>query len=197
MRLPSFVFEMIAALPKLMALARGLAWCLLIRLAGGQCGWGLRLERGCRFRYRLHPGIRLGHRVCMGRDTCIDCPPGGFLSIGDRNRLTQGVFISAIGHVEIGADVLIGEYVSLRDANHGFDRADLPIRSQTMQPQPIIVGDDVWIGRGAAILAGANIGRGSIIGANSVVTGVVPPGMIAAGSPARILRSRFEAAKSG
>ena len=56
----------------------------------------------------------------------------------------------------------------------------------------VTIGNDVWIGHGAVILPGVSIGTGAVIGANAVVTKDVPPYMIVAGVPAKILRPRFD-----
>ncbi len=57
---------------------------------------------------------------------------------------------------------------------------------------PVIIGNDVWIGANVVIMNGVTIGHGAIIGATSVVTKDVPPYTIVAGSPARVIKSRFE-----
>ena len=91
--------------------------------------------------------------------------------------------------IEIGNDCLIGEYVSIRDANHGMEEGT-PMRFQPHESEPIILEENVWIGRGACLLKGVRIGAGAVVGANSVVTHDVPARAIAAGSPARVLRYR-------
>ncbi|NLX05651.1 MAG: hypothetical protein GXY33_10960 [Phycisphaerae bacterium] len=68
----------------------------------------------------------------------------------------------------------------------------LPIGRQGHRSAPIRIGDDVWIGRGAAILEGVAIGRGAVIGANSVVTRDVPSMEVWAGVPARFIRRRSD-----
>jgi acetyltransferase-like isoleucine patch superfamily enzyme len=55
---------------------------------------------------------------------------------------------------------------------------------------PIVIEDDVWLGYGVVVLSGARIGRGAVIGANSVVSGAIPPGAVAVGAPARVVRFR-------
>lgn len=115
---------------------------------------------------------------------------GAVLSIGDRVLINNGFVISANNYIEIGADTLIGEYVSIRDADHKYEQADVVIGQQGMSSKPIQIGDDVWIGRGAVIVKGINIGRGAVIGANSVVTKDVAPYDIVAGVPARRIKSR-------
>jgi virginiamycin A acetyltransferase len=57
---------------------------------------------------------------------------------------------------------------------------------------PITIGHDVWIGTHCVILSGAEIGTGAVIAANSVVTGAIPPYAIAAGTPAKVIRYRFD-----
>lgn len=116
------------------------------------------------------------------------------LTIGDRIWISRGCLLQCAGRIEIGDDVLIGEYTSIRDTQHGSDRNDIPIRSQVDVIGEIKIEDNVWIGRGCLILGkpgGIILGTGSIIGANSVVTKSIPPNTIWGGVPARQLRSRF------
>ena len=89
--------------------------------------------------------------------------------------------------VTIGNDCLIGEYVSIRDADHGTEPGT-PMRSQAHASAPIVIGDDVWIARGAVILKGVTIGSGAVVAANSVVNRDVEPNSIVGGVPARLLR---------
>ncbi|HEY1744978.1 MAG TPA: hypothetical protein VGG18_17540, partial [Granulicella sp.] len=64
----------------------------------------------------------------------------------------------------------------------------VPAQRKLHSPAAVVVGRNVWIGDGVAVLPGATIGDGTIIGANSVVTGAIPAGVIAVGSPARVVR---------
>lgn len=176
--------------PKVMSRLRGGLARAAIRAVGGSCGRRLRIEKGLRVRQGWHSGIHLGDDVYLGRDTTIDCPRGGRLAIGSRATLTQGVFVSAVAEVFIGDDTLIGEYCSVRDAAHGTALDGVPMRAQPMEPDPISIAADVWLGRGVAVVAGAQIGAGAVIGANSVVLGDIPEHAIAAGAPARVKRLR-------
>ena len=64
------------------------------------------------------------------------------------------------------------------------------MRAQPMEPSPISVGADVWLGRGVAVVAGVTIGSGAVVGANSVVLGDIPERAVAAGAPAQVRRYR-------
>lgn len=91
--------------------------------------------------------------------------------------------------VEIGQDCLISPFCYIIDSDHGFQKG-LPIRSQKYTINPVVIGDDVWIGVGSAVLKGVSIGAGSVIGARSVVTKDIPESVIAVGSPARVVKEK-------
>lgn len=79
----------------------------------------------------------------------------------------------------------------LYTTNHGMADTKIPMWRQASSPiQPIIIEDDVWLGARVIILPGVRVGTGSVIGAGSVVTRDVVPYSIAAGNPARVIRSR-------
>lgn len=135
--------------------------------------------------------LRLGHACRLGRDVFLETPKGQ-ITLGRNVRVNQGCVLVSYTSVEIGDDTLIGEYVSIRDADHGSAvlNPPVPMRLQEHQSRPIRIGSDVWIARGAVILKGVTIGDGAIVAANSVVTKDVPPGSIVGGVPARALKGR-------
>ncbi|NLF14960.1 MAG: acyltransferase [Anaerolineaceae bacterium] len=98
------------------------------------------------------------------------------------------------GHagIRIGRDVLLANDVQLICGNHTFAHRDVPIRAQPTEGKPIVVEDDVWLGASAIVLGGVTIGRGSVVGAGSVVTRSLPPYSIARGVPAQIVGVRGE-----
>lgn len=186
------MFALLALWPKAMYRLRGGIFRLLIIAAGGKCGHGLRVERGLRVRQRLHKGWKLGCDIYLGRNTTIDCLPGSTFVIGSNTTLTEGAFISVCQRVDIGMNSLIGEYCSIRDANHEISDVERPIVDQPMAPLPIVVGQNVWLGRGVAVLAGSLIGSGAVVGANSVVNREILPNSVNGGVPSKLIRMRIE-----
>lgn len=127
---------------------------------------------GCRLDKSLfvYPGrVSLGKRVYIGRYCYLD----GDITIGDFTMLASSVAV-------VGGD-------------HTFDNPSvLMIESGREHWKPTNIGRDCWIGHGAILLNGINIGDGSIVAAGSVVLSDVPSSTIVAGNPARLVRPRFE-----
>jgi len=138
-----------------------------------------------------HPGTRLdlGEHCRIGRDVFFESRDRGRITLGSHVRLNAGCTLVSYSALSIGDDTLVGEYVSIRDADHGSEPGTL-IREQPHRTSPIRIGRDVWIARGTVILKGVTIGDGAIIGANSVVSRDIPPNTIAVGAPARVIRTR-------
>ena len=133
--------------------------------------------------------VKIAEKARIGDLTEFTTNHDGVISIGREVRLNRGATICAYTEVSIGDYSMVGEFVSIRDANHGIARGEL-VRSQPHDAKPIRIGSDVWVGRGACILPGVTIGDGAIIGANSIVTKDVPANCIAAGIPAKVIRER-------
>jgi acetyltransferase-like isoleucine patch superfamily enzyme len=131
--------------------------------------------------------IILGKNLYLYRELYLETQGSGEIRIDDNVVISRGSHIVSLARVTIGADSMIGEYVSIRDANHRFG-GSAPIRHSGHSGAAIRVGRNVWIGRGVAILAGVTIGDNAVVGANAVVTRDVAPGAVVAGVPARPLR---------
>jgi acetyltransferase-like isoleucine patch superfamily enzyme len=169
------------------------AWFGLWLGTQGKKGSGLRLGRQLRF----SPGglLELGHNVHLG-DRCafeIGIEPAAQISIGDDTWLSRDCHLCSTQKISIGRNVLIGEFVSIRDTAHTYQNPQQPVKLQPDVSAHIVIEDGVWIGRGCLIQAkphGIVIGRGAIIGANSVVTKSVPAMEIWAGVPVRLIKQR-------
>lgn len=142
---------------------------------------------GCRIALADHCRIDAGVTLIADASRCG--PPGSIV-VGHHGYVGPNSVLHGDGGLVIGCDVLIGPHVIIMAHNHGFSDASTPIRLQTETCRGITIGDDVWIGAGAAIMDGARIGRGSVIGANAVVTGEIPEMSVAVGVPARVIRRR-------
>lgn len=127
----------------------------------------------------------------------FDPPPSAqatepMLVIGDGCLLGRNSTVVAHHRIEIEDAVWMGDGVFISDQNHDWGDPDLPIGAQAQEPRPVRIGSASWIGHGAMILAGSDIGRRVVVAAGAVVTGHVPDHSIVAGIPARIIGSTRE-----
>jgi maltose O-acetyltransferase len=127
----------------------------------------------------------------LGEETVVRpplyCDFGSHISVGSRVYINLGLTALDVAPITIGNDVLIGPNVQLLTPTHPLEPE--PRRLKWEAAQPIIIGDNVWIGGAAVICPGVTIGDNSIVGAGSVVTKQVPPNVVVAGNPARRIRS--------
>ena len=127
------------------------------------------------------------HRSC-----CIEF---GVLFSRAGARIRENVYIgprSHIGLADIGKDVMLaaGVHVPSGARTHGTDDPSIPMREQEGRLQMVTIGEGAWIGQAAVVLA--DVGRHSIVGAGAVVTKPVPDHVVAAGVPAKVIRSRLD-----
>ncbi|HSQ79394.1 MAG TPA: acyltransferase [Candidatus Bathyarchaeia archaeon] len=140
------------------------------------------------------PGLQLRSRV-RSNPLGIHHPvvlatlgPGAELRIGERFAMSGGS-ICVAERVTIGDGVAVGANSTIADTDFHPLRAELrAVRPNEGKTRPVVIEDDVFIGTDCLILKGVTIGRGSVIGAGSVVTASVPPGVVAAGNPARVVK---------
>lgn len=147
---------------------------------------------------RVHQRVRIKNpkRVSLGPGAAIRSyaflkatGSEGRIRIGARTLVGEFCILDAMELIEIGDGVLIAPGCHLSDANHGT-APDLSIREQEQTVSPVRIGDDVWLGAGAKILSGVNIGDGAVVAAGAVVREDVPPMMVVGGVPARVLKAR-------
>ena len=137
-------------------------WCSKMMLE--RCGVNSRVDRRAIVDYK----VKLGERSGIGRN----CELYGDITIGD--------------------DVLMAPEVVIYTQNHEFIKRNITIHNQGLSNEkPVVIGNDVWIGYEAIILAGVTIGDGAIIGTRAVVTKDVPPYTIVGGVPAKPIKRRF------
>ncbi|MGN0623136.1 MAG: sugar O-acetyltransferase [Oscillospiraceae bacterium] len=117
--------------------------------------------------------------------------PPFFSDFGKNIHIGKNVFVNSgckfqdQGGIFIGDGVLIGHNVVLATLNHDMS----PEKRRGMCPKPIRIGKNVWIGSNSTVLPGVTIGDNAVIGAGSVVTRDVPENMVAAGNPARVIKT--------
>lgn len=132
-------------------------------------------------------GFTTGYRC---RFELFSAQDGIKLTFGTNCKLGDSVHIVASKRVTIGDDCLMASNIFISDTNHGNENDDpmTPPDKRELTANPVEIGKCVWIGEGVAVLPGAKIGDGCIIGAHSVVKGEIPPYTIAVGAPARVVK---------
>ena len=148
---------------------------------------------------RLYGPVRIGDHARLHRAFL-----SGPVTIGDFTSLWgPRIYVNARrDSVELGNFCSVARDVSVHGYGHDSTRISThyvgrnvlgrPIEEEIISDGPTLIGHDVWIGAGVHILSGATIGTGAIVGAGSVVTGDVPPYAVAVGTPAVVVRYRFD-----
>ncbi|BAZ14737.1 hexapeptide repeat-containing transferase [Calothrix sp. NIES-4071] len=134
--------------------------------------------------------ICLENGVVIERNVDIGALDGTFIHIGQNTFIGPGSSIAGPGNIKIGQNCLIAAQSGIFANNHNFTDLELPIREQGVTRQGIVIEDDCWLGSGVKVLDGVTIGKGCVIGANSVVTKDIPPFSVAVGIPARVIKKR-------
>ncbi len=112
-----------------------------------------------------------------------------YAELGDNVSVHPMCYLDATGGLVIGNDVSIAHGASILTTEHDYTQSGVTIRDAPVTRAPVTIGDDVWIGAGARILAGVTIGAHAVVGAGAVVTRDVPARSVVAGVPARILKA--------
>jgi maltose O-acetyltransferase len=117
------------------------------------------------------------------------CDYGSNIYLGTRVFFNFNCIVLDVCAVRIGDYTLFGPGVQILTAIHPFNAA---LRREQESGKPVEIGADVWVGGGALILAGVDVGSRAVIGAASVVTRDIPAGVFAAGNPCRVIRNILE-----
>ncbi len=134
-------------------------------------------------------GIVLGDNVYVGRNSVLSCK-GGSISIGDYSNIAGNCSLLSETKIQLGKYVFVaGHCYIVAGGNHSFADFSRPIMFQpSLSKGGVVIEDDVWIGAGCIVLDGVHIGRGSVIGAGTILTQPVPEFSVVLGS--RVVRRR-------
>lgn len=135
------------------------------------------------------PFIKKMGRVRISEGVTIGYPYRVIL--GDNVTLNNGVTIDGYGGLDIGDNVRIAHRATILSSDHNYSNIDVPIYKQGLKARFTKVEADSWVGCNAVILVGVTVGRGSVIGANSVVSKDIPSGSVVGGIPAKHIKSRI------
>ncbi|MHA7661679.1 sugar O-acetyltransferase [Mycolicibacterium sp. HS_4_1] len=116
----------------------------------------------------------------------LQCDYGYQTTIGARTFANWGLILLDVARITIGDDVQIGPNVQLLTGTHPLEAG--PRRDKWEAAEPIVIGDNVWLGGGVIVCPGITIGADTVVGAGSVVTRDLPSRVLAVGSPARAIR---------
>ena len=134
--------------------------------------------------------LHIGDRVRLASAVAtleLSVGPGGLLEIGERVLINHGCSIGATKLVSIGARCNIGTHCILIDNSfHGIEPDQRDVQPEAA---PVVLKDNVWLAARVIVLPGVTIGENSVIGAGSVVTKDIPANVLAAGIPAKVIRS--------
>ncbi|MGA9162569.1 MAG: sugar O-acetyltransferase [Actinomycetota bacterium] len=117
----------------------------------------------------------------------LRCDYGFRIRVGARTFVNYGLVALDVASIAIGDDVQIGPNVQLLTPTHPIDPDTR--RAKWEAAEPIAIGGNAWLGGGVIVLPGVTIGENTVVGAGSIVTKDLPPNVVAAGNPARVVRS--------
>jgi acetyltransferase-like isoleucine patch superfamily enzyme len=132
-------------------------------------------------------GVRLSPTVSVRNGARVSIGAGAH--IGQSCSLWAG---DSHGRIDIGDHALFAPDVFVTASNYDFDAGDGPVMDLPRREADVRIGADTWLGARVVVLPGVTIGDGTVVAAGSVVTRDLPPGVLAAGVPARVLRKRGE-----
>lgn len=161
-----------------------------------RCGKNVKFEDYSEIHGLCSEGLNFGDYVTISRGVMIRPSSyyGGDLGIGltmgEHSSIGPYGYVGCSGRITIGKNVMFGPKCSLFAENHVFSDTQASIKSQGVQQKGITVEDDCWIGSNVTILDGVTIGKGSVIGAGTLVTKDIPAGSIVVDKREKSIRQR-------
>lgn len=163
---------------------------LFLIIRGYRIDYSVLLDGSNVFFQTTKKAIFVGKNSRLGKNTRVSAGFNGKIQIGSNVLLDDGCIVMAQNKIIIGNNTWIAAYCFVTDFNHKYDQKNININSQGYVTKPVIIEEDVWIGTHCVILPGVTIGKGSVIGAGSIVTKSIKPYSIAVGNPARVIKER-------
>lgn len=134
--------------------------------------------------------LEIGAETVLEPNVWLTAPDQARIRIGSGCFLNIGVMVAAAELVEIGDHCMFANGCFVTDASHRFDDPEKPVPWQGFSSKgPTRIGNNVWCGANVVVTSGVTIGERAVVGANSVVTADIPAHTIAAGAPAKPIRS--------
>lgn len=161
-----------------------------------RCGKNVKFEDYAEIHGLCSEGLFFGDNVTISRGAMIR--PSSYyggdlgvgLTIGDHSSIGPYGYVGCSGKITIGKNVMFGPKCNLFAENHVFSDVEANIKSQGVKQKGITIEDDCWIGSNVTILDGVTIGRGSVIGAATLISKDVPVGSIVVDKREKLIRVR-------
>ncbi len=145
-------------------------------------------ERWVRIGAAALVGPEVALSVGMWPDEALEPDEGWVIRIGDRVNVGRRCAFVGRCRIDVGADVTFAPGVYVTDHNHRYADPTTPIARQWVDEAPVRIGAGSWLGAGAVVLPGTDIGANVVVAAHAVVRGDVPDRCVVAGSPAKVVR---------
>ena len=169
--------------------------CFSLLVSGAFARFGKRTVLMLPVRLSGEKRIALGSNIFVGSDSWLQTLADGdnhsvAITVGDGTSIAGSCVISAVRSVRLEENVLLARNVYISDHIHRYTQTNQPVMDQGVEKiKPVLIKKGSWLGQNVVVCPGVTIGTGAVIGANSVVTQDVPDFSVAAGAPARVVKT--------